>query len=155
MPPISDEKGLSCRRQQSNWAALGFSGKPKSWGVGSSGNARSLDINSCSFIITTPRNSDGNPDSPQAVVFLNVDYRCDSWLLKRITYTIIPHKTGIRLLGVARNPDNGFPARPLGCRPGCSGLYCIKFPELKLRAERGLGVLLEETVEHGGGGDRK
>ena len=30
-----------------------------------------------------------------------------------ITYTIIPHKTGIRLLGVARNPANGFPARPL------------------------------------------
>ena len=25
----------------------------------------------------------------------------------------MPHKTGIRLLGVARNPANGFPARPL------------------------------------------
>ena len=34
--------------------------------------------------------------------------------MKRITYAIIPHKTGIRLLGVARNPANGFPARPLG-----------------------------------------
>ena len=45
--------------------------------------------------------------------FLNADYRRTIWLLKRITYTIIPHKTGIRLLGVARNPANGFPARPL------------------------------------------
>ena len=32
----------------------------------------------------------------------------------------MPHKTGIRLLGVARNPANGFPARPLdpGGAPG-------------------------------------
>ena len=45
--------------------------------------------------------------------FLNVDYRCSSWLLKRITDTVIPHKTGIRLSGVARNPANGFPARLL------------------------------------------
>ena len=36
--------------------------------------------------------------------------------MKRITYTIIPHKTGIRLLGVARNPANGFPARLLGAQ---------------------------------------
>ena len=38
--------------------------------------------------------------------------------MKRITDTIIPHKTGIRLLGVARNSANGFPARPLEDRPG-------------------------------------
>ena len=28
----------------------------------------------------------------------------------------MPHKTIIRLLGVARNPANGFPARPLAKR---------------------------------------
>ena len=33
--------------------------------------------------------------------------------MKRITYTVTPYKTGIRLLGVARNPANGFPARLL------------------------------------------
>jgi hypothetical protein len=33
--------------------------------------------------------------------------------LNRITDTIMPHKTIIRLSGVARNPANGFPARPL------------------------------------------
>ena len=33
--------------------------------------------------------------------------------MKRITYIIIPYKTGIRLLGVAQNPANGFPARLL------------------------------------------
>ena len=43
--------------------------------------------------------------------FLNVDYRCNSWLLKRIAYTTMPYKTGLRLLGVARKPANGFPAR--------------------------------------------
>ena len=59
------------------------------------------------------RNSDGNPDSPQTVVFLSVAYRCNSGFLKRITYTAMPYKTGIRLLGVARNPANGFPARLL------------------------------------------
>ena len=46
--------------------------------------------------------------------FLNVDYGCNSCLLKRITDTTIPYKIGIRLLGIARNPANGFPARPLG-----------------------------------------
>ena len=56
-----------------------------------------------------PRNSDGNPDSPQAVVFLTSIIDVTVGLLKRITDTIIPHKTGIRLLGVARNPANGFP----------------------------------------------
>ncbi len=29
----------------------------------------------------------------------------------------MPHKTIIRLSGVARNPANGFPARPLGFLP--------------------------------------
>ena len=29
----------------------------------------------------------------------------------------MPHKTGIRLFGVARNPANGFPARLLGGVP--------------------------------------
>ncbi len=33
--------------------------------------------------------------------------------MNRITDTIMPHKTIIRLSGVARNPANGFPARPL------------------------------------------
>ena len=36
--------------------------------------------------------------------------------MKCFTYTIIPHKTGLRLLGVARNPANGFPARLLARR---------------------------------------
>ena len=35
--------------------------------------------------------------------------------MNRITDTIMPHKTIIRLSGVARNPANDFPARPLGC----------------------------------------
>ena len=34
--------------------------------------------------------------------------------MNRITDTIMPHKTIIRLSGVARNPANGFPARLLG-----------------------------------------
>ena len=45
--------------------------------------------------------------------FLNVDCRCNSGFLKRIAYTTMPYKTGLRLLGVARNPANGFPARLL------------------------------------------
>ena len=47
--------------------------------------------------------------------FLNVDCRCNSGFLKRIAYTTMPYKTGLGLLGVARNPANGFPARLLGC----------------------------------------
>ena len=38
--------------------------------------------------------------------------------MKRIAYTTMPYKTGLRLLGVARNPANGFPARLLGRRYG-------------------------------------
>ena len=34
--------------------------------------------------------------------------------MKRITNTITPFTTVIRLLGVVQNPANGFPARPLG-----------------------------------------
>ena len=34
--------------------------------------------------------------------------------MKRIAYTITPDTSVIRLFGVARNPANGFPARPLG-----------------------------------------
>ena len=45
--------------------------------------------------------------------FLNVDWRCNSGFLKHIAYTTMPYKTGLRLLGVARNPANGFPARLL------------------------------------------
>ena len=45
--------------------------------------------------------------------FLNVDCRCNSGFLKRIAYTTMPYKTRLRLLGVARNPANGFPARLL------------------------------------------
>ena len=30
------------------------------------------------------------PISPQAVVFLMSNYRCESWLLKRLTYTRMP-----------------------------------------------------------------
>ena len=47
--------------------------------------------------------------------FPNVDCRCNSGFLKRIAYTTMPYKTGLGLLGVARNPANGFPARLLGC----------------------------------------
>ena len=45
--------------------------------------------------------------------FLNVDWRCNSGFLKRIAYTTMPYKTGLRLVDVARNPANGFPARLL------------------------------------------
>ena len=34
--------------------------------------------------------------------------------MKRITYTTMSCKTAIRLVGVARNQANGFPARLLG-----------------------------------------
>ena len=37
-------------------------------------------------------------------------------VVKRNTYTIMPYKTVIHLLGVARNPANGFPARLLALR---------------------------------------
>ena len=36
--------------------------------------------------------------------------------MKRITYTSMSCKTAIRLVGVARNQANGFPARLLGCQ---------------------------------------
>ena len=73
-----------------------------------------------------PRNSDGNPDSPQVVVFLtsiidiikrlcNVLHTLASFV-QRITYTSMSCKTAIRLVGVARNQANGFPARLLGRR---------------------------------------
>ena len=45
--------------------------------------------------------------------FFSDDCRCNSGFLNRITDTIMPHKTIIRLSGVARNPANGFPARLL------------------------------------------
>ena len=45
--------------------------------------------------------------------FSSDDCRCNSGPLNRITDTIMPHKTIIRLSGVARNPANGFPARLL------------------------------------------
>ena len=32
----------------------------------------------------------------------------------RISYIFVPHKIGIRLLGIMENPANSFPARPLG-----------------------------------------
>jgi hypothetical protein len=35
----------------------------------------------------------------------------------------VPHKTGIRLIGVAQNPANGFPARLLGANQMVSGLF--------------------------------
>ena len=60
-----------------------------------------------------PRNVAGNPDFPPSRRLLNVVCRCSSGFLKRITYTIMPYKTGIRLIGVARNPANGFPAKLL------------------------------------------
>ena len=53
--------------------------------------------------------------------FLSDDCRCNSGFLNRITATIMPHKTIIRLSSVARNPANGFPARPLGVRPAQRG----------------------------------
>ena len=37
--------------------------------------------------------------------------------MKRNIYTTMPYRTVIRLLGVARNPANGFPARLLGHGP--------------------------------------
>ena len=45
--------------------------------------------------------------------FLSDDCSCNSGFLNHITDTIMPHKTIIRLSGVARNPANGFPARLL------------------------------------------
>ena len=60
----------------------------------------------------------GNPRLSLSRRFLNVDYRCNSWFLKRIACTTMPYKTGIRLLGVARNPANGFPARLLNQSQG-------------------------------------
>ena len=45
--------------------------------------------------------------------FLNVDWRCNSGVVKRNTYTTTLYKMVIRLLGVARNLANGFPARLL------------------------------------------
>ena len=36
--------------------------------------------------------------------------------MNRITNTITPFTTVIRLLGVVQNPANGFPARPLAHR---------------------------------------
>ena len=38
----------------------------------------------------------------------------------------MPYKTGIRLLGVARNPANGFPARLLGTPAGDSPLVACQ-----------------------------
>ena len=63
--------------------------------------------------------------------FLNVDWRCNSGFLKRIAYTTMPYKTGLRLLGVARNPANGFPARLLaGQVVQCvDGAFCKPPPD--------------------------
>ena len=63
------------------------------------------------------RNLAGNPDSPQAVIFLTSITDVMMGLSKRIAYTITPYTTVIRLLGVVQNPANGFPARPLGRQP--------------------------------------
>ena len=45
--------------------------------------------------------------------FLDVVYRCNNGFLQRMSYTTMPYKAVIRLLVVARNPTNGFPARLL------------------------------------------
>ena len=42
--------------------------------------------------------------------------------MNRITDTIMPHKTIIRLSGVARNPANGFPARLLAYSPALAAV---------------------------------
>ena len=39
------------------------------------------------------------------------------WVLQRITCTTMPYKSRIRLLRVAHNPANGFPARLLVAKP--------------------------------------
>ena len=62
----------------------------------------------------SPQKSGREPRFSPSRRFLNVDCRCNSGFLTRITYIIMPYKTGIRLPGVARNLANGFPARLLG-----------------------------------------
>ena len=70
--------------------------------------------------------------------FLNVDWRCNSGFLKRIAYTTMPYKTGLRLLGVARNPANGFPARLLGATVyGLGSLLSIIASNLNCAAQYG------------------
>ena len=76
--------------------------------------------------------------------FLNVDWRCNSGFLKRIAYTTMPYKTGLRLLGVARNPANGFPARLLDpptwarvSRGGSSGAFWIGSSGVRGRPDSG------------------
>ena len=71
---------------------------------------------------TRPQKLGRKPRFSPSRRFLSDDYRCSSGFLNRITDTIMPHKTIIRLPGVARNPANGFPARLLAIGPHGGGL---------------------------------
>ena len=69
--------------------------------------------------------------------FLNVDYRCNRGFVKRITYTSMSCKTAIRLVGVARNQANGFPARLLAHEMAhiWAGQGGLSNPDYGLRSE--------------------
>ena len=45
----------------------------------------------------------------------------------------MPHKTGIRLIGVAQNPANGFPARLLGLQDDFNVWRPANTPKLKVK----------------------
>ena len=63
----------------------------------------------------------------------------------------MPHKTGIRLLGVARNPANGFPARLLGGQiKGTEGSVTSKLKpkwNLHFRDDEGQAKVLGEGFQ--------
>ena len=71
-------------------------------------------------------------------------------MFQRNTCTTVPHKTGIRLIGVAQNPANGFPARLLGPHPANYGqtvetTVAIKANDLQTLLDLAEGY----TAEHG------
>ena len=67
----------------------------------------------------------------------------------------MPYKTGLRLLGVARNPANGFPARLLGSIAG-DAAQMQKSPAAADQAPasqpRVLGAYSDSLAGGGGGG---
>ena len=54
----------------------------------------------------------------------------------------MPYKTGIRLLGVARNPANGFPARLLG---PVVGFLCDRVIQMRLMVFAGIVIIAGTT----------
>ena len=100
----------------------------------------------------------GTPDSPQARYFLNVDYRCDKGLLKRIVYT--RHAVYDCNTSTWRSAKPGqWLSGQTSTAPSLGGVVCVALLRGRWRSRRdhfagrgGGEQLVRESSGHGHGG---